>query len=295
MAGLGFLIYKVNHALYLEDAKNSVESVLTLTQELLEHEKQLALSVALMLSQNETLKKGYLENNRSLLFATLHEEIPNIKRYLGMETLEVQLHSKEGKALVRSWDFGSHGDELLSFRKGVSLVQKYQTPFVSVELGKRLNIKAIAPVFLEGQFIGSLEVILDFETIAHKLREKKIHFAILMEKSFLEIGEWMKEKQIIKEYVLLNSECIECIPTLQALIEPHTLRNGFARENNTLFGFTPLFDIEAKQVGYIGIWFDESLLNESLLLKASLSPTLKSLHVTHLHPEIPQNHEIEIR
>ncbi|MBN2832138.1 MAG: hypothetical protein JXK50_02305, partial [Campylobacterales bacterium] len=74
-----------------------------------------------------------------------------------------------------------------------------------------------------------------------------------------------------------------------------TLEEGFARSNTTLFGFTPLFDIENKQVGYIGVWFDESLLKESLLLKASLTPTLESLHVTRLHPEIPKNHEIEIR
>lgn len=295
MLTLGIFIYKVNHNLYIEDAKNSVESVLGLTQELLEHEKQLALSIALILSNNETLKQGYLQNNRTLLFQTLQNELPSIKNYLHMDNLEVQLHSKEGKALVRSWNFQSYGDELLSFRKGINLVHEHQTPLVSIELGKRLNIKALAPVFEQSERIGSLEVILNFNTIARKLSDKKIHFVILMDKKFLDIGEWMKDKTSINEFILLNDDCAYCIPTLETLINKQTLEEGFARSNTTLFGFTPLFDIENKQVGYIGVWFDESLLKESLLLKASLTPTLESLHVTRLHPEIPKNHEIEIR
>ena len=121
---LGFLIYRANHNLYIEDAKNSVESVLGLTQELISHEKQLALSIALMLSQNETLKEGYLKNDRALLFETLQSEISKIKHYLQIETLEVQLHTKEAKAYVRSWDFDDYGDDLSTFRKGITLLHQ---------------------------------------------------------------------------------------------------------------------------------------------------------------------------
>lgn len=293
---LGFLIYRANHNLYIEDAKNSVESVLGLTQELISHEKQLALSIALMLSQNETLKEGYLKNDRTLLFETLKHEIPKIKHYLNIENLEVQLHTKEAKAYVRSWDFEDFGDDLSSFRKGLVLLQQTKMPLVAIELGKRLNIKALCPIFDKNEFIGSLEIIISFDEVAQKLGAKKINFVVLMDKGLLEIGEWMKELDQIDHYVIVSNGCPSgCINALNTIISTATLQKGFARENGVLFGFTPLFDLEAKQVGYIGIWFGESLLKESLLLRASLAPHTSPLHVKTLEPAIQNSEKEEVR
>lgn len=293
---LGFLIYRANHNLYIEDAKNSVESVLGLTQELISHEKQLALSIALMLSQNETLKEGYLKNDRTLLFETLKHEIPKIKQYLNIENLEVQLHTKEAKAYVRSWNFEDFGDDLSSFRKGLVLLQQTKMPLVAIELGKRLNIKALCPIFDKNEFIGSLEIIISFDEVAQKLGAKKINFVVLMDKGLLEIGEWMKELDQIDHYVIVSNGCPSgCINALNTIISTATLQKGFARENGVLFGFTPLFDLEAKQVGYIGIWFGESLLKESLLLRASLAPHTSPLHVKTLEPAIQNSEKEEVR
>lgn len=292
---LGFLIYRANHNLYIEDAKNSVESVLGLTQELISHEKQLALSIALMLSQNETLKEGYLKNDRALLFETLQSEISKIKHYLQIETLEVQLHTKEAKAYVRSWDFNDYGDDLSTFRKGITLLHQTKMPLVAIELGKRLNIKALCPIYAKNEFIGSLEIIISFDEVAQKLNAKKINFVILMDKELLEIGEWMKELTQIDNYVIVSNSCPSgCINALNAIISTTTLEKGFARSNDALFGFTPLFDIEAKQVGYIGIWFGESLLKESLLLRASLTPRATPLHVKTLEPAIEDSQKREV-
>jgi len=292
------LIYRANHNLYIEDAKNSVESVLGLTQELISHEKQLALSVSLILSQNEALKEGYLKNDRKLLFETLQKEIPKIKHYLQIENLEVQLHTKDAKAYVRSWDFEDYGDDLSTFRKGISLLQQIKVPLVAIELGKRLNIKALCPIFDKNEFIGSLEIIISFDEVAQNLSAKKINFVILMDKELLEIGEWMKELQQIDGYVIVSNNCSSgCINSFISNVSTPIMQQGFARSNGALFGFTPLFDIEAKQVGYIGIWFGESLLKESLLLRASLAPRAIPLPVKMLEPAIQDSlqHEVLIR
>jgi hypothetical protein len=296
MLGLGFLIYQANNNLYTEDAKNSVESVLSLTQELISHEKQLTLSVAWMLSQNEAIKKAYRANDRKALFDAVQKEIQNTKQYLQMKHLEVQFHTKEGNAWVRSWDFESYGNELASWRQGIALLHQTKTPLVAVELGKRLNIKALAPIFDGERFIGSLEVISSFDDIAQNLKDKKINFAILMENRFLEIGAWMKTLEQINDFVVVNSSCaVHCADTLQSIVTPKTLSQGFARANGALFGFTPLFDIESKQIGYIGVWFDESLLKESLLLRATLVPPPQSTHIKTLMPSSPKPQEIIIR
>lgn len=295
MLTLGFLIYRANHNLYIEDAKNSVESVLGLTQELISHEKQLALSIALMLSQNEALKEGYLKNDRKQLYTTLQSEIPKIKQYLQIENLEVQLHTKDAKAYVRSWDFEDYGDDLSSFRKGITLLQQTKTPLVAIELGKRLNIKALCPIFDKNEFIGSLEIIISFDEVAQKLSAKKINFVILMDKALLEIGEWMKDLEQVDGYVIVSNNCpTGCVNSFISIVSTPIMRQGFARSNGALFGFTPLFDIEAKQVGYIGIWFGESLLKESLLLRASLAPHAAPLHVRTLESTIQSSTTQEV-
>ncbi len=296
MLMLGFLIYKANHNLYVEDAKNSVESVLNLTQELISHKKQLALSVALMFSQNEAIKEAYRQDNREALYERITEEIHHTKQHLQMEHLEVQLHTKDAKAWVRSWDFESYGSELVAWRKGIALLHQNKMPLVAVELGKRLNIKALAPIFDKDEFIGSLEVIIGFEEIAQNLRDKKIDFAILMPHEFLEIGAWMKELEQINDYVVVSSSCpTNCHTTLYPVATPEILEQGFARANRTLFGFTPLFDLESKPIGYIGIWFNESLLKDSLLLRATLTPHPQGLHVKTLMPTSQKPQEILIQ
>ena len=288
---LAFLIYRANHNLYIEDAKNSVESVLGLTQELITHEKQLSLSIALMLSQNETIKQSYLQNDRALAYTTIHAEMQKIKQILTIEHLDIQLHTNNAHAWVRSWDFESYGEDLKPFRKGLATLRQTKLPFVSIELGKRLNIKALCPIFDKEDFIGSLEVIMGFDEIAAKLKEKKIDFFVLMDKELLEIGEWMKELEQINDFVIVNNSCGKaCHELLTSLISPQTLQSGFARLEGFLFGFTPLFDIDAKRIGYIGIWFDASLLKESLLLRSTLLPRTKALQTLPHEPSIPPSH-----
>ena len=285
---LAFLIYRANHNLYIEDAKNSVESVLNLTQELIAHEKQLSLSMALMLSQNEALKQSFLSNDRALAYETIHSEMGKIKQFLLIEHLDIQLHTHDAKAWLRSWDFESYGEDLGSFRKGLSSLRQNKLPFVSIELGKRLNIKALCPIFDKETYIGSLEVIMGFDEISSKLKDKKIHFLVLMDKELLEIGEWMKELEQINNFVVVNNSCgKECHELLTSLISPQILQSGFARLEGFLFGFTPLFDIEAKRIGYIGIWFDASLLKESLLLRSTLLPRTKALQTLPYEPLLP--------
>lgn len=296
MLALGFFIYKANNNLYIEDAKNSVESVLDLTQELISHEKQLALSVALMLSQNEAIKDAYRKNDRQTLFAVVQDEIQKTKRYLQMDHLEVQLHTKEGNAWVRSWDFQSYENDLVSWRKGIALLHQNQIPTVAIELGKRLNIKALAPIFDHQKFIGSLEVINGFDDIAQNLQRKKIHFAILMNSKFLDTASWMTSLEQINNYVVVHSSCTtSCYDKLHTVLSPSTLESGFARANGTLYGFTPLFDIESRQIGFIGVWFDESLLKESLLLRAVLAPYPQSAHIKPLLPSTQLPQEVQIR
>ncbi|MDY0264490.1 MAG: hypothetical protein RBR12_04830, partial [Sulfurospirillum cavolei] len=160
----------------------------------------------------------------------------------------------------------------------------------------RLNIKALAPIFDRGVFIGSLEVILGFEEIAQNLKNKKIDFVVLMHRDFLEIGSWMKDLEQINDFVVVNSSCpASCHTALYTIATPETLDKGFARIDGMLFGFTPLFDIESKPIGYVGVWFDESLLKDSLLLRATLAPHPQSMHTKTLMPSSQTTQEVLIR
>jgi len=170
-----------------------------------------------------------------------------IKQYLQIEHLDIQLHTQDAHAWVRSWDFESYGEDLKPFRKGLETLRQTKLPLVSIELGKRLNIKALCPIFDKETYIGSLEVIMGFDEISAKLKDKKIHFLVLMDKEFLEIGEWMKELEQMNDFVIVSNSCGKaCHGILKPLISSEILENGFARMEGMLFGFTPLFDIEAN-------------------------------------------------
>ncbi|MFV7791645.1 chemotaxis protein, partial [Aliarcobacter lanthieri] len=57
--------------------------------------------------------------------------------------IDIQIHTKDLEVFTRSWEDKDFGLKLESFREGLVKVKNTKEPYVSSELGKRFNIKAI--------------------------------------------------------------------------------------------------------------------------------------------------------
>ncbi len=191
-----------------EQINNYISKNIEILNESLDSEKRYALSLSLLISQDPILKQALISNNQKEALGEIKNILKNIKKSTGIDNIDIQIHTKDLRAFARNWDKSNYsGIKLSSFRKGLVIVKKTKEPFVSIELGKRLNIKAISPILNNKQvFIGSIEVIIGFKNIKDRLKKFNLKMIVLLDKNFIHIAvDLKKHKKIDRYYIVGNS------------------------------------------------------------------------------------------
>lgn len=140
------------------------------------------MSLAILFSKNQNIINALKQNKKSQLKIELNSLLSIISNYTQFKNLQIQVHTKDLEVFVRSWEDKDSGLDLSSFRQGIVKVKNTKHPFVSNELGKRLNIKAIAPIFDKLEYLGSLDVITDYSLLKQRLSLMSIEILPLLDK-----------------------------------------------------------------------------------------------------------------
>jgi len=178
---------------------------INILNENIEFQKKYAQSLSLYVSKNNTLKEALKANNQLVALEELKHVTREIKQMANAD-VDIQIHTKDLKAFARSWEKNSYFGDDLSFREGLKIVQHSQKSFVSIELGKRLNIKAISPIFDKDKYIGSIEVIMGFKGIEQRIKKFALNILVLLDKKYINIAKDIKNNpQIGKYYIAQKS------------------------------------------------------------------------------------------
>jgi hypothetical protein len=252
MLGVGlYVLHSIGQKMHQESLEKQVEAALWRTQEAIESHKRSALSLALVFSKSPSIKEAYRANDRQGLIRSVEAYLENMQTLGGLGPVDVQFHTESLHAWVRSWDKDSFGMPLAGFRKGLVHVKEQLKPHVSIELGKRLNIKAIAPI-VEEKFLGSVEVILGFEEIKEQLLQQRIEMIVLLHKTHLDIAEWESSKHRLGEFVLVSDAC-PCGASLEKFAQEGRFGQGFLEDEQRVYGFLPLYNVDAIALGFLGV------------------------------------------
>ena len=203
------IFYNIYAKSYDEEKINDyISKNIEILNENLDTEKRYALSLSLLISQNPVIKEALKLNNQKVTLFEISTILKNIKKSTHIGNINIQIHTKDLRAFARNWDNSNYfGVKLGSFRKGLVIVKKTKEPFVSIELGKRLNIKAISPILdKKGNFMGSIEVIMDFVNITKRLKNFNLKMMILLDKRFIHIAVDVKKHKKIGRYYIVGEE-----------------------------------------------------------------------------------------
>ena len=183
----------------------------------------------------------------------------NIENYTNENNIQLQVHTKDLKVFVRSWEDKDIGTSLESFRKGLLKVKETKEPFVSLELGKRYNIKAISPIFDENdEYIGTIEVVSDFKDLTRRLKFIGLDVLLLLEKRYLDIASYQKNNQFLYDYVIVQNEFDKKL--YDNLLENEkylTTEKLYYRENNRIITQIPLTNIAFTNFGILIVSFEK--------------------------------------
>lgn len=260
VAILLFFLNKYNNIVEQNQIDILVSNKIEIVQNELSNQKNQALSLAILFSQNQNIVNFLEINKPKELKIELLKLLTNIKNYTNVNNIQVQVHTSELKVFVRSWEDKDSGLSLESFRKGLVKVKETKEPFVSNELGKRFNIKAISPLFNEKkEYIGTIEVIMDYSDLRNRLKYMGIEVLPLLEKKYLEIAKYHKDNQILYDYIVIQNNYDEKLYDLLLQNKKYLSNDKFYYENkNKIITQIKLAEVDFDSVGMLVIAFDKT-------------------------------------
>lgn len=263
-----YFLNKYNNILDKKNLDIFVSNQIQIIENELENQKNQALSLALMFSRNQEIIKN-LENKNSIELKKELLKLLNIIKTYTKNSIDVQIHTKDLEVFTRSWEDKDFGLKLDSFREGLVKVKNQKEPYVSSELGKRFNIKAIVPIYNDKNiFIGSLEVIVDFKSLVNRLKTLGIDSVVMLEKDYLKIATYHQNNQKFKDYAILESSFTKGLLDILEKNPQFLKKDKFYYEvDDRIFTQIPLGEFENKSVGVLFISFDKNINNFRYLPK----------------------------
>ena len=234
--------------------KNS-QTAISSFQTLLQAKKNSTLSIALLLSQNDDLKSAFISHS------DVAKQLENYSIQLGQETdfknVWFQLIDPKGLVIARSWTH-KKGEELSKIRKDVQ--KEIGEPHVktSVNVGDfDLAIRTMVPLYGKKHlFLGYLEVITHFNSIAQKMSEDGFETIVLADKSYKNQFIHPFSEKFIGEYYLANKNAntsyIDYIS--KRGVEKFLNTNSHYmvdQSSNLLISNLTIFDTDEKPMAYV--------------------------------------------
>lgn len=195
-----------NSELEIMQKKSYIELSSRLTNEL-NNEKRFSENTgiinAISIAENIGVQKALLSMKREPAIKILQKMKTDFAKKTSIKNLKVHIHTKDTKSFIRSWKLNKFGDDLSGFRKAIVRIKVTNEPFFGFEIGRiGLTLRSMVPILHDGGFIGSLEVIQNFDNVVKVFKRKNYNYLLLMDSSLLNIAKYLKDAPKVGTYVL---------------------------------------------------------------------------------------------
>jgi len=210
---LGFIIIIMNYFYSINEMKENVhktqeKSLRSLYQESIGAKENIGLTNAINIAKNYDVIRALKENDRSIAVEGLGLISKEFKSFTNYKNIKIHIHDANVHSFLRAWKPKKFGDDLSSFRKTVVNVKNNQKPIVAIELGRAgLVLRGLAPIFDEGNYLGSVEFMQGLNSIVKSARKTKgYEMAIVMKNEYLSTATALESAPKIGNYTLAVKE-----------------------------------------------------------------------------------------
>ena len=215
----------------------------------LDKERNAALQNALIISKNSSLINALREDDEDKGFDILSEMMESIKNHTDA-TVRAQIITSDNVIFARSWDNSYSGMPLDFHRPDLAYFYKHRNPRTSIEVGRKLGVKATVPVFSMNRMLGYVEVVSFFETTLEYFNALGIKLYVLMDDRFYNTAVFMQDNPSIGKFILANPKYIQSDIQFLEKIDFNTLKSTriMFSENKYLF-YEPMKNGEGEIIG----------------------------------------------
>lgn len=163
-----------------------------------------ALEIAIVLSQNSGLVNALENDDEDLGYSILSKITENIKKNTD-RFVRTQVITSDYLIFARSWDNVYAGMPLGDYRTDLNYFKTHRSPRTSIEVGRRLGIKATVPIYKDNTLLGFIEVIDFFEPLTELFRAQGIDLYVLLNDKYFNTAIFMQENMTVNKYIIANT------------------------------------------------------------------------------------------
>jgi len=169
----------------------------------LKNQKMDALELAIVLANNKGMVDALENDDEDLGYKILSDIMLKVK-YMAKRDIRIQIITSDLNIFARSWDDVYTGMPLSDYRTDLEYFKTHKTPRSSLEIGRRLGVKATVPIYIENQLIGFLEVIDFFKDLTEYFKVRGISLYALLDYKYFYTSVFMQQNLTINDYIVAN-------------------------------------------------------------------------------------------
>ncbi|QKF64533.1 cache domain-containing protein [Campylobacter corcagiensis] len=257
---LYFLIGYLNSK-NIDESKDFLDSSAKVLLNSAKEDRLNALAMSTLISHNKALKECMSSKNLDDCKNILNNHVNTLKEIPLYKNVKIHLHSNDILSLVRSWDSNLTGDDLSSFRHSLKMVKNSKKPISGIEIGRcGVYTRGISPIIKDEEFLGSVEVMLDFSYLNESMKKSGVNLFILIPKRF-KTDCFSDKLSLVKGYILLNEMNVDL--NFVNMLNEIDLNKSYTKIGSNHFYSMKFFDLNEEFIGYIILHINYPILSSS--------------------------------
>lgn len=215
----------------------------------LKSEKMNALELALVLSKNDGLIDALEIEDEDKGYKILSDVMMTIKTNTA-RYIRTQVITKDYLIFARSWDDVYAGMPIGDYRQDLEFVRFSQEARTSIEIGRRLGIKASVPVYKDDEFLGFVEAIEFFESLTSYFRTLGIDIYALLDYKYYNDAVLMQDNVIVQKHIVSNlNHNFSHLQTLNKIDFKALKTNRILYADNKYIFYETMYDGNREPIG----------------------------------------------
>ncbi len=239
------------------------ENIQHLVREKVTAKQTAGITNAVSISQNSSIIKALQLNDRELAIKALEHISSAMKKGTPFKNIKVHVHDKDVHSFVRSWKLSKFGDDLTSFRATINKVKETKQTLSAVEVGRAgLVLRGLSPIISNGEYLGSLEFIMGYNSIVKSFAKRGKPLLVLMDEKFKRGNALTNEKKV-QNYLISQKVIDKKFKKAVENLDFKKLKSeGTYLDEQYFYSYVPIKDLNGKEIGIYLIGEDIEVINE---------------------------------
>jgi len=215
------------------------------------NEKEEALRFALILSESDAIRKALIEDDEENGFRLLKKMIDAVQEH-APTLIRAQIITADASVFARSWDSDNFfaGMPLDTYRQDLEDVKLHKKPRVSIEVGRRLGIKATVPMYEDNELIGFVEVLQFFDHSTDFFHKFGIDLFVLLDDSYYNTAVLMQNNPSVAWFLVGNRRYNNVnLKVLQRTDMKRLRQERVLLEENKYLFYEPMHNGQGETIG----------------------------------------------